>query len=161
MAGATRRRGLFRLGPALASLPTSLGTIYRIPDDNGQIRERRNQLRDPNYVKPELMATKPKELWTWEMHRATCVWALLVVDGDHEHPPQGERCDLYEIMEDRHGLRSTIMTSQLPPSKWHDHVGEPTLADAIIDRLLSNAHRIVLKGPSRRPSGAKEGNAEM
>lgn len=61
-----------------------------------------------------------------------------------------ERRDLYEIMEDRHGGRSTIMTSQLPPSKWHDHVGDPTVADAILDRLLSKAHRIVLKGPSRR-----------
>jgi len=62
-----------------------------------------------------------------------------------------ERRDLYEIMEDRHGLRSTILASQLPPAKWHDHVGEPTVADAILDRVMSNAHRIVLNGPSRRP----------
>jgi DNA replication protein DnaC len=67
-----------------------------------------------------------------------------------------ERRDLYEIMEDRHGFRSTIMTSQLPPSKWHDHVGEPTVADAILDRLLSSAHRLVLKGPSRRRSKEDE-----
>jgi len=62
-----------------------------------------------------------------------------------------ERRDLYEIMEDRHGLRSTIFASQLPIAKWHDHIGEPTVADSILDRLISNAHRIVLKGPSRRP----------
>ena len=86
---------------------------------------------------------------------------LIIDDGGLTPLREQERCDLYEIMEDRLGLRSTIMTSQLPPSKWHDHVGEPTLADAILDRLLSNAHRIVLKGPSRRPSGAKEGNSEM
>lgn len=61
-----------------------------------------------------------------------------------------ERRDLYEIMEDRHGLRATVLASQLPPDKWHDHVGEPTVADAILDRLMSNAHRIMLKGPSRR-----------
>jgi DNA replication protein DnaC len=61
-----------------------------------------------------------------------------------------ERCDLLEIFEDRYGSRSTIMTSQLPPDRWHDHFGDPTLADAICDRLLHNAHRIALKGPSRR-----------
>jgi len=61
-----------------------------------------------------------------------------------------ERRDLLEIMEDRHGLRSTIWTSQIPVAKWHDHVGDPTIADAICDRLLHNAQRIVLQGPSRR-----------
>jgi len=61
-----------------------------------------------------------------------------------------ERQDLLEILEDRHGARSTIVTSQLPPPSWHAHIGDPTLADAICDRLLHNAHRIVLKGPSRR-----------
>ena len=64
-----------------------------------------------------------------------------------------ERRDLLEILEDRYGSRSTIVTSQLPPGQWHDHLGEPTLADAICDRLLHNAHRLVLKGPSRRKEG--------
>jgi len=67
-----------------------------------------------------------------------------------------ERRDLLEIMEDRHGARSTIWTSQLPVAKWHDHLGDPTLADAICDRLLHNAHRIVLQGPSRRKTEAKK-----
>ena len=66
-----------------------------------------------------------------------------------------ERRDLLEIMEDRHGLRSTIWTSQIPIAQWHDHVGDPTIADAICDRLLHNAHRIVLQGPSRRKVKAK------
>jgi len=61
-----------------------------------------------------------------------------------------ERSDLLEVMEDRYGLRSTIVTSQLPPADWHDYLADPTLADAICDRLLNNAHRLVLKGPSRR-----------
>lgn len=61
-----------------------------------------------------------------------------------------ERRHLLEIMDDRHGSRSTIITSQLPVEKWHDHIGDPTIADAVCDRLLHNAHRIVLKGPSRR-----------
>lgn len=61
-----------------------------------------------------------------------------------------ERRDLLEILEDRHGLRSTVITSQLPVGKWHDHLGDPTIADAVLDRLVHNAHRIALKGPSRR-----------
>jgi DNA replication protein DnaC len=63
---------------------------------------------------------------------------------------EGDRLDLLEIMEDRYGNRSTILTSQLPVSKWHDQVGDPTIADAFCDRLLHNAHRIALSGPSRR-----------
>jgi DNA replication protein DnaC len=69
-------------------------------------------------------------------------------------PPQDqERRDLLEILEDRNGSRSTIVTSQHPPTAWHDLIGEPSLADAICDRLLHNAHRLVLKGPSRRKEG--------
>ncbi len=63
---------------------------------------------------------------------------------------QSERRDLLEIIEDRYGARSTILTSQLPIEAWHDHVGEATIADAICDRLLHNAHRIALEGESRR-----------
>lgn len=61
-----------------------------------------------------------------------------------------ERNDLLEVLEDRYGLRSTIVTSQLPISSWHEYLIDPTLADAICDRLVNNAHRIALKGPSRR-----------
>jgi DNA replication protein DnaC len=79
---------------------------------------------------------------------------ILVVDDWGLAPPQDqERRDLLEILEDRYGTRSTIVTSQLPPAQWHDHIADPTLADAICDRLLHNAHRIVLQGPSRRKEG--------
>lgn len=61
-----------------------------------------------------------------------------------------ERRDVLEIFEDRYGDRSTIITSQLPPAQWHDYLADATLADAICDRVLHNAHRLVLKGPSRR-----------
>jgi len=66
----------------------------------------------------------------------------------------GERHDLLEVLEDRCGLRSTIVTSQLPVSEWHEAIGSanPTLADAILDRLRSNAHRIALTGPTMRPT---------
>jgi DNA replication protein DnaC len=61
-----------------------------------------------------------------------------------------DRRDLLEILEDRTAMRATIVTSQLPPNKWHEYLADPTLADAICDRLLHPAHRVVLKGPSRR-----------
>lgn len=76
---------------------------------------------------------------------------VLVIDDWGLAPVKDqERRDLLEVMEDRYGTRSTIMTSQLPTTKWHDYLGDPTMADAICDRLLHNAHRLALKGPSRR-----------
>jgi len=61
-----------------------------------------------------------------------------------------QRNDLLEIMEDRHGRGATLITSQLPLQHWHEAIGDPTLADAILDRLLHNAHKIQLKGESMR-----------
>jgi len=61
-----------------------------------------------------------------------------------------QRHDLLELLEDRYGLRSTVITSQLPPTKWHTWIGDPTLADAILDRVLHNAYKVALKGGSRR-----------
>jgi len=61
-----------------------------------------------------------------------------------------ERRDLLEIIEDRHGNASTIVTSQLPIESWHEQIGDPTIADAILDRLIHNAHKITLKGVSMR-----------
>lgn len=62
----------------------------------------------------------------------------------------GELHDLLEILEDRYDKRSTVITSQLPTGKWHELLSEPTLADAICDRLIHNAHVLALKGPSMR-----------
>ena len=61
-----------------------------------------------------------------------------------------QRRDLLEILEDRHGARSTIITSQLPVDHWHQVIGDPTLADAILDRIVHNAYKIQLKGDSMR-----------
>lgn len=61
-----------------------------------------------------------------------------------------ERRDLLEILEDRYGFSSTIVTSQLPMDLWHDSIGDPTIADAILDRLIHNSHKIALKGGSMR-----------
>lgn len=81
---------------------------------------------------------------------------VLVIDDFAVAPINDqERSDLLEVMEDRYGLRSTIITSQLAPNHWHDYLADPTLADAICDRLLNNAHRLMLKGPSRRKEKPK------
>ncbi|MDQ2943235.1 MAG: IS21-like element helper ATPase IstB [Candidatus Dormibacteraeota bacterium] len=72
----------------------------------------------------------------------------LVLIDDFGISPLGphERNDLLELLDDRVGGRSTLVTSQLPPDHWHDYIGDPTLADAILDRLLHNAHKIHLEG---------------
>lgn len=64
-----------------------------------------------------------------------------------------ERRDMLELVEDRHGVRSTVITSQLPVENWHDYLADPTIADALLDRVVHNAHRIKLKGPTRRKPG--------
>jgi DNA replication protein DnaC len=63
--------------------------------------------------------------------------------------------DLLEIVDDRHGRGSTIVTSQLPVEHWHEAIANPTIADAILDRLVHNAHRLMLKGDSLRKAAAK------
>jgi len=65
-----------------------------------------------------------------------------------------QRHDLLEILEDRHGLKSTLITSQLPVEAWHEYIADPTLADAILDRLVHNAYKINLKGESMRKKNA-------
>ena len=80
---------------------------------------------------------------------------VLVLDDWGLTPPRdADRRDLLEIVEDRYGSRSTILTSQIPADHWHDAFGDPALADAICDRLLHNTHRLVLQGPSRRKEAA-------
>ena len=78
-------------------------------------------------------------------------WGLAVVKDGHRH-------DLLEMLDDRDGSRSTVITSQLPRERWHDYLGDPTVADAILDRLVHRAHPIALAGPSRRkePPPAKK-----
>ena len=66
------------------------------------------------------------------------------------------RRDLLELLDDRHGQRSTLVTSQLPVDHWHEVIGDPTLADAILDRLVHSAYRITLKGESMRKRRAKK-----
>jgi DNA replication protein DnaC len=74
-------------------------------------------------------------------------WGLATLTAEH-------RRDLLEILEDRHGSRSTIVTSQLPLDQWHANIGDSTLADAIMDRLVHNAYKIKLEGDSLRKQQA-------
>lgn len=74
---------------------------------------------------------------------------LLVLDDFGLAPlDQNTRLALLQILEDRYAKKSVIIASQLPIAKWHEYIGEPTLADAIMDRLFANAHRFELKGES-------------
>jgi DNA replication protein DnaC len=83
--------------------------------------------------------------------RALAAAQLLILDDWGLEPlDAGARHDLYEILEERYGRRSTILTSQIPVDKWHVVIGDPTYADAILDRLVHNAHRIDLAGDSLR-----------
>jgi DNA replication protein DnaC len=75
-------------------------------------------------------------------------WGLEPLDAAARH-------DLLEILEERYGRKSTLVTSQLPVDRWHEIIGDPTYADAIMDRLVHNAHRIELTGESMRRVRAK------
>jgi len=75
---------------------------------------------------------------------------LILDDWGLEKMSLSQRNDLLEIMEDRHGQCSTLITSQLPITQWHKAIGDATLADAILDRLLHNSHKLKLKGESMR-----------
>ena len=75
-------------------------------------------------------------------------WGLMKLSAEN-------RRDLLEVLEDRHGRRSTVATSQLPIEEWHGVIGDATLADAILDRLVHNAYKINLRGESMRKRQAK------
>ncbi len=82
---------------------------------------------------------------------------LILDDWGPDRLTAGQRRDLMEIVEDRYGTGSTLITSQLPIETWHDVIDEPTFADAILDRLVHNAHRLQLDGPSlRKARGSTE-----
>lgn len=80
-------------------------------------------------------------------------WGMATLSAENQR-------DLLEILEDRYGLRSTLVTSQLPVEKWHSAIADPTFADAILDRLVHNAYKIKLKGESMRKTAAKNTQAD-
>ena len=87
---------------------------------------------------------------------------LILDDWGLEPLTQQHRNDLLEVMDDRHELSSTLVSSQLPTKQWHGSIGDETLADAILDRLMHNAHRLTLKGESmRKKLGKLEANEHL
>jgi DNA replication protein DnaC len=84
---------------------------------------------------------------------------LILDDWGPDRLTANQRRDLMEIVEDRYGRGSTLITSQLPTDMWHDVIGEPTFADAILDRIVHNAYRLALDGPSIRKVQAAEADA--
>ena len=78
-------------------------------------------------------------------------YALLIIDDwGLAKLNDKERRDILEVLEVRHGITSTIVSSQIPMEKWHDTIGDPTIADAVLDRVIHNAHIITMKGESMR-----------
>jgi len=82
---------------------------------------------------------------------------LVLDDWGPDRLSAAQRRDLMEIVEDRHGRGSILITSQLPVATWHEVIGEPTLGDAILDRIVHNAYRLELNGPSMRKIKVAEG----
>jgi DNA replication protein DnaC len=82
--------------------------------------------------------------------RVSRIKLLIIDDWGFSPLADKERRILLDILEDRYDISSTLISSQFPIEKWHDNIGDPTVADAICDRLIHNAHRIKLTGESMR-----------
>jgi len=111
-------------------------------------------LRLPRLLQ-ELPIAKGDGTYTRLLTRLAKVDVLILDDWGLSKLIAEQRRDLLEILEDRHDTRSTIVTSQLPLDQWHHIIGDPTLADAILDRLVHNAYKINLKGESMRKRKTK------
>lgn len=98
----------------------------------------------------ELTQTKADGSYSKALQTLSKLDMLILDDWGLEPLKAAQRNDLMEIMDDRHGSSSTVIISQLPTDQWYQSIGDNTLADAILDRLMHNAHRIKLKGESMR-----------
>lgn len=98
----------------------------------------------------ELALARADGTYTRVLGRLAKIDVLVIDDWALSPLSDLQRRDILEVVEDRHGSRSTVLASQLPVEKWHDYLADPTIADAVLDRLVHNAHRIKPKGPTRR-----------
>lgn len=103
----------------------------------------------------EILVARGDGRYSRLMHTISESHLLIIDDWGLSVLTEQEQRDLLEILEDRHGIHSTIIASQIPVDKWHEIIGNPTLADAILDRLIHNAYKINLKGDSMRKNKNK------
>jgi len=106
-------------------------------------------VRTPRLLQ-QLVIAKADGTYVKIMNKLAKAKVLIIDDLGLAPLADSERLDLLEVIEDRYELCSTIITSQLPIDLWHDNIGDPTIADAILDRLVHNSHKITLKGGSMR-----------
>lgn len=110
-------------------------------------------LRVPRLFQELLIAKGDGQYAKWMQKLAKL--DVLILNDWGLTPFTQEQCrDLLEILDDRHQLKSTIVTSQFPIKHWHEALGQPTLADTILDRLVHNARKVQLKGDSLRKKSA-------
>jgi len=98
----------------------------------------------------ELTIARADGSYTRLLGKLAKVDVLVIDDWGLSALTELQRRDILEVIDDRHTTKSTVIASQLPVEKWHDYVGDPTIADAVLDRVVHNAHRIKPKGPTRR-----------
>ena len=108
----------------------------------------------------QLRAAKADGSYLKMQHNLAQADVLLMDDFGIAPFSEEHRQDFLEIIDDRHKRKSTVITSQLPIEQWHDAMGEGTIADAILDRLVHNAHRIALEGESMRKKTKTQGERE-
>jgi DNA replication protein DnaC len=106
-------------------------------------------VRAPQLFRDLALARADGSLGT-RLARLARIDVLIVDDWAHAPLAESERRDFLEVCEDRYQLRSTILTSQVPVARWHEQIGDPTLADSVLDRLVHNAHHLEMRGESMR-----------
>jgi DNA replication protein DnaC len=106
----------------------------------------------------ELALARADGSYTRVLSRLAKAELLILDDLGLGTPTESQRNDLLEVLEDRYGRTSTVVTSQLEQKKWHQWIGEPTIADAILDRLVHNAYKLDLAGASGRKEKGTDKN---
>jgi DNA replication protein DnaC len=117
-------------------------------------------LRVPKFVK-ELSIARLDGSYLKKMAHFSKIDILIFDDWGIDSLNNNDRRDFLEIFEDRHNIRSVIITTQLPTDSWHEFIGDPTIADAICDRVIHNAHHVKLKGGSMRKELSNLTSAEQ
>jgi len=132
--------------------PTGVGKTYVACALAAQAcrRGHRSMYRRSSRLFDELRLARADGTYARLLKKLTKIEVLVIDDWGSAKVDDDQRSDLMEILDDRYLAASTILTSQLPVSKWHDHLADPNNADAICERILHNAHKLQLKGPSRR-----------